>query len=367
MSPAPPAVRPAPAGPPASAAGVLGWLRQNLFDSWFNSVLTIACLGLIYVVLSGLFEWGVREAAFGAGQDSCKEAQGACWGVIRAMWQMFMVGTYTDAERWRPLAVALLIGGLGLVAVIPRVRRWRPYLLFWMTVPVIAWLLLHGAAPLQLVTVETDIWGGLLLTLVLTVVGLAVGFPLGVVMALGRQSEMPIIRALSISYIELMRGVPLITVLFMASVMLPLFFPSGFNLDKLLRAQVGIILFEGAVMAEVVRGGLQGVPRGQFEAASALGLSYWRMMGLIVMPQALRIVVPAMVGQFISLLKNTSLVTVIGLFDLLGVTQLVTANPEWMGDIIETYVFVAFLYWIFCWAMSKYSRVLEVRFRTGYD
>jgi general L-amino acid transport system permease protein len=343
--------------------GVGGWLKINLFSTWYNTLLTFLSLWLIYHTVSSLLRWGIWNAAFGTTPESCKQVDGACWSFIADMWPLFMVGTYPFAERWRPLVAFLGIALLLVLSFFPVVRRWRGFYLLWAFASLGVFLLIRGYETVGLQPVETSLWGGLMLTIILTVGGIVVAFPLGILLALGRRSKkMPIIRAFSTAYIELIRGVPLITILFMASVMLPLFFPAGTNIDKLLRAQVGIILFQAAYLAEIIRGGLQGLSKGQEEAAMALGLNYWQMMMLIILPQALRIVIPPLVNQFISLLKDTSLVTIIGLFDLLGVATMATANPAWVGKIIEAYVFIGAIYWLLCFAMSRYSRRLEIRF-----
>jgi general L-amino acid transport system permease protein len=276
-----------------------------------------------------------------------------------------MVGTYPYELRWRPLMALLVVVALAALAVWPRIRRMRLYQLAWLVSPVVIFFIIKGSDTFGLSHVDTRQWGGVMLTIILSVVGIVFAFPIGLMLALGRRSRMPVINLLSVGYIELIRGVPLITVLFMSSIMLPLFFPEGFNLDKVLRAQIGIIMFAAAYLAEVVRGGLQGVENGQEEAALALGLSYWQSMVLIVLPQALKIVIPSMVTSAISLLKDTSLVVIIGLFDLLGVANLVLANPIWLGKMFETYVFVAVIYWVMCFSMSRYARRLEIRFSAG--
>ncbi|NIW04275.1 MAG: ABC transporter permease subunit [Gammaproteobacteria bacterium] len=214
--------------------------------------------------------------------------------------------------------------------------------------------------------IETPLWGGLFLTLVIAVVGIVASLPIGIVLALGRRSKMPIIKAICVAFIELWRGVPLITVLFMASVMFPLFMPEGVNFDKLLRALIGVMLFSAAYMAEVVRGGLQAIPKGQYEAAEAIGLSYWKIMGLVVLPQALKMVIPGIVNTFIGLFKDTTLVLIIGLFDFLGMAQLAGTNPDWLGFAVEGYVFTAFGFWVFCFGMSRYSQHLERKLHTGH-
>ena len=231
--------------------------------------------------------------------------------------------------------------------------------------PVIAFTLLSGGR-FGLEHVETSLWGGLMLTLLLSAVGIVAALPIGIVLALGRRSSMPIVRALSIAFIELWRGVPLITVLFMASVMLPLFLPEGTHFDKLLRALIGIVMFQSAYIAEVVRGGLQAIPRGQYEAAEAMGFSYWQSMGLVILPQALKLVIPGIVNTFIALFKDTTLVLIIGLFDLLAIVQAGFQDPNWLGYAIEGYVFAGLVFWIFCFGMSRYSQALERKLHTGH-
>jgi general L-amino acid transport system permease protein len=258
---------------------------------------------------------------------------------------------------------------LAIVAAAPLFMRWlrhkaRYGLAYLLVYPLLAFWLLHGG--LGLTVVPTSQWGGLMLTIVIAAVGIAGALPLGILLALGRRSDMPAIRVLSVTFIEFWRGVPLITVLFMSSVMLPLFLPEGMNLDKLLRAMLMVIFFEAAYIAEVVRGGLQAIPKGQYEAASAMGLGYWRMMGLVILPQALKLVIPGIVNTFIALFKDTSLVIIIGLFDFLNSIKRATADPAWLGMSTEGYVFAALVYWLFCFGMSRYSMHLERRLDTGH-
>ncbi len=352
---------------PRLARAAWVWSRQNLFNNWFNSVLTLLSLGLIYEVLTGLVSWGLLDAAVGFGRKSCEGHTGACWSLVMTNWYVFLFGTYPYDERWRPMLAFSAVIVLGLISLNPRWRaRWVIRGL-WLASPVFVLLLVRGLSILDLRPVDSGNWGGLMLSLILGTVGIVVSFPIGVLLALGRRSKgMPIIKSLCVVYIELMRGVPLITILFMSSVVLPLFFPEGFNLDKVLRAQVGIVLFSAAYVAEVVRGGLQAIPKGQEEAAAAVGLTYWQTMGFIVLPQALRIMIPALVSSAIGLFKDTSLVTIIGLIDFLSIATLVTANPDWIGKNIEAYVFIAAVYWIFCFNMSRYSMRLEARLKTGH-
>lgn len=354
-----------PEGPPVTSVGVAGWLRANLFSSPLNTLLTFAAGYLLYVSIPPILDWAVLSAHWvGDSSEDCTGA-GACWVFIKVRFQQFMYGFYPAQERWRVLlAVAVLI-----VAMLPlffRGFRYKGWLAGFLLIvyPFLAYLLLHGDVP-GLAAVETSLWGGLMLTLVLSTVGIVAALPLGVLLALGRRSNMPVIRAVCVAFIELWRGVPLITVLFMASVMLPLFLPEGAHFDKLLRAMIGIVLFESAYMAEVVRGGLQAIPKGQYEAAEGLGLSYWKTMGLIVLPQALKLVIPGIVNTFIALFKDTTLVLIIGLMDLLAIIQAAFADPEWLAFAKEGYVFAALVFWAFCFGMSRYSHVLEHKLSVG--
>jgi general L-amino acid transport system permease protein len=277
----------------------------------------------------------------------------------------FIYGFYPDAEQWRVNAAFLLLAASIAWLLLPRLPYKKMVGAFLITgYPLLAWWLFSGGL-LGLPLVETHLWGGLMLTLVIAFVGILLSLPLGILLALGRRSELPVIKAFCIIFIELWRGVPLITVLFMASVMLPLFFPEGVSLDKLLRALIGIVLFQSAYMAEVVRGGLQAIPKGQLEAAEALGLGYWQSMGLIVLPQALKLVIPGIVNTFIALFKDTTLVLIIGLFDLLAIVQQAFADPNWLGYSVEGYVFTGFVFWAFCFSISRYSQRLEKQLNRG--
>ena len=352
--------------PPSGAVGVIGWIYQNLFSSWLNSIMTVGAVYLLYLFLPPLFQWLFFDADWvGETREACSR-EGACWVYIIFWFKQLMYGRYPDTELWRiNSAYALLVAAM-IPLFIPAFR-WKQWLSFFLlfVYPIIAFYLFVGGA-FGLVHVETALWGGLFLTLVIAIVGIVAALPIGIVLALGRRSDMPIVKALCIGFIELWRGVPLITVLFMASVMFPLFMPEGVNFDKLLRALIAVMLFSAAYMAEVVRGGLQAISRGQYEAAQALGLSYWKMMGLIILPQALKLVIPGIVNTFIGLFKDTTLVLIIGLFDFLGMAQLVGTNPDWVGFRIEGYVFVGALFWVFCFSMSRYSQNLEKKLHTGY-
>jgi general L-amino acid transport system permease protein len=356
----------APLAPPSASIGAIAWLRQNLFSSPLNTALTLVCLYLLYRLVPPLVNWAILDANFaGETRDDCVSG-GACWVFIKARFPQFMYGFYPVDQRWR-VNLAFLILIIALVPLfLSRVRHKAMYAVALLIIyPVVAYYLFCGGL-FGLPVVETPLWGGLFLTLVIASVGIVASLPLGILLALGRRSTMPVVRAVCVTFIELIRGVPLITVLFMASVMLPLFLPEGVNFDKLLRALVGVALFAAAYMAEVVRGGLQAMPKGQYEAAQALGLSYWKTMALIILPQALKIVIPSIVNNLIGLFKDTTLVLIIGLFDLLGIVQAALTDASWIGFAKEGYVFAAFGFWIFCFGMSRYSIYIERKLHTGH-
>lgn len=352
--------------PPPSTIGVIGWARKNLFNGPFNSIATLLLGWLAITLLIPVIDWTFVSADWrGDTRDACTGG-GACWVFIGQRIDQFLYGFYPTSETWRPNLAFFLLLVLILWLTIPKIpaKGWAAAIAL-LIYPVVAYYLLTGGA-FGLEPVDTHLWGGLTLTLVLALVGMVASLPLGILLALGRQSDMPIVKSVSVVYIEVWRGVPLITVLFMASVMLPLFFPEGMNFDKLLRALIGITLFQSAYMAEVVRGGLQTISRGQYEAADSLGLGYWKKMILIILPQALKLMIPGIVNTFIALFKDTSLVLIIGLFDLLAIVQAATNDPRWIGYATEGYVFVAFVFWIFCFSMSRYSQYLEKRLQTGH-
>ncbi|HDY98084.1 MAG TPA: amino acid ABC transporter permease [Pseudomonas sabulinigri] len=352
--------------PPNQSIGAVAWLRGNLFSGWFNSLLTLFALYLVWLIVPPLISWAFINADWvGTTRADCT-SEGACWVFIQQRFGQFMYGFYPSELRWRvDLTVILAIVGAVPLFIDAMPRKARYGIGFLVVYPLLAYWLLHGGF-LGLETVETSQWGGLTLTLVIAAVGIAGALPLGIMLALGRRSEMPAIRVLCVTFIEFWRGVPLITVLFMSSVMLPLFLPEGMNFDKLVRALIGVILFQSAYVAEVVRGGLQAIPKGQYEAASAMGLGYWRMMGLVILPQALKLVIPGIVNTFIALFKDTSLVIIIGLFDLLNSIKQATTDPAWLGMATEGYVFAALVFWIFCFGMSRYSMHLERKLDTGH-
>ena len=351
--------------PPSSEVGILHWLRQNLFSSWMNTVLTLAAIYALYKILPPFLSWAFFNADWSGKTYQDCTSEGACWAMIRVRFGQFMYGFYPEAERWRVNLGFFLFFGTMIPLLIEGAPGKKYFAIFvFILFPPIAFLLFYGG--LGLATVDTAQWGGLMLTMVLASVTIIVSLPLGIVFAMGRRSNMPVVRMICICFIELWRGVPLITVLFMGSVMLPLFLPPGTHFDKILRTLIVMAFFAAAYMAEVVRGGLQAIPKGQFEAAQAMGMNYWKLMGLIVLPQALKIVIPGIVNTFIGLFKDTTLVLVIGLFDFLSIIQAATTHKNWLGTSTEGYVFAACVFWIFCFGMSRYSITLERRLDTGH-
>lgn len=354
-----PTSQPVAIKPPAIEIGIVGWLRKNLFSSVWNTLLTLAAAYVLFITIPPILDWGILRAVWWSETSAaCKvEGAGACWAFIVDKHRLILFGTYPYDEQWRSLVTMVVL--LALIVASCNRHFWNRWLLAWWFAGLVVSGVLMWGGVFGLTYVSNLDWGGLPLTLILSIVGCLFAFPLGLVLALGRRSEMPIIRWLSVGYIELIRGVPLITILITASVIFPLFLPTGVNIDKLLRAQVGIILFEGAYMAEIVRGGLQAVPRGQHEAADSLGLSFFQKQRKIVLPQALRMVIPPLVGNFIGLFKGTTLVIVIGLFDLLNSAKAALTDLHWRGFSIELYLVTAAIYFIFCYSMSKYSQSLE--------
>jgi len=351
--------------PPRAASGLSAWLRSNLFDGWRNSLATLVLLALLVLTLPHLLQWALMNAVFLPDNAACRAAaeMGACWGVVAEKYRLILFGRYPYAEQWRPLVACTLLTGL-LAASCYRPFWRRGLLLAWVIVVVVFFTLMLGGW-FGLSSVETGRWGGFPLTLLLSTISLMLAFPLAVAVALGRQSRMPGIRTLCVLYVELIRGVPLISVLFMASFMFPLFMPQGTTIDVLLRVLVGMTLFTAAYLAEVVRGGLQALPKGQLEAAQSLGLSDWQATRMIVLPQALRLVVPAIMNTFIGAFKDTSLVTIVSLYDLTGALQLALGDANWRKFFLEGQLFVAAIYFVFCFAMSRYSQWIERHLNTG--
>lgn len=366
-------IAPAFAGPSASkswtsSTGLLGWARTHLFYSWLSTLITFGLAYLAVKVTAGIVDWALLDAVWTVPHDAtgpqtgvCRATGGACWAVVGEKHRYILFGTYPFEEQWRPaLCIAIFIS---LYFISAWRRFWNKSLPFIWVAGIVAVGIIMWGGLFGLTYVPNERWGGLVITLILATFGLAFAFPFAILVALGRRSEMPAIRWLCIGYVELIRGVPLISLLFMASVMLPLFLPEGAGLDKLLRAQIAIILYAGAYLAEVVRGGLQSLPSGQYEAADALGLSYWKKIHLIILPQALKAVIPPLVNTFIGFFKDTSIVLIVGIFDFLATSKTAVLEPAWQGFSIEVYVFCGMVYFLFCFAMSRYSQRLEVRLR----
>jgi len=343
------------------------WSRKHLFSSVFNTVLTVLALYALYWLIPPLVRWAFIDAHWQGNSAAACSGEGACWVFIKVRFNQFIYGFYPPSEYWRVNLAFLFLAGLITALLVKSTPKKLWIATFTLLIyPIIAFYLFHGGL-LGLEVVETDQWGGLMLTLILAIVGIVLSLPLGILLALGRRADnMPIVKAFCVIFIEFWRGVPLITVLFMASVMLPLFLPEHFDIDKLMRALIGIVLFESAYMAEVIRGGLQSIPKGQYEAAEALGLGYWQSMIGIILPQALKLVIPGIVNTLIALFKDTTLVLIIGLMDLLAMIEAALADPNWLGFWIEGLVFAAFIYWFFCFSMSRYSQYLEHQLHSGH-
>ena len=363
-----------PLPPPVAAAGAIGWLRQNLLSSTFNIVLTIICLFLVVWAVPPLLKFVLIDAVWhGTDRADClatpeRPEIGACWAFVRERINFFVYGFYPIDQRWRvDVFFALLALGIGWMAWLDAPRRDLGLGYFFVVMPVASIILLLGWPSIGLPRVSTTQWGGVLVTIVVAAVGIVASLPIGILLALGRRSQMPALRLFSVIFIEFVRGVPLITVLFMASVMLPLFVPDSWSPDKLLRALVGVALFSSAYMAEVVRAGLQAIPNGQYEAAMAVGLSYWKTMRLIILPQALKITIPNIVNTYIGLFKDTTLVFIVGIFDFLKTIEAARVDPKWAtpGTSTTGYVFAAMFYLIFCYGMSRYARMIERRLAIG--
>jgi general L-amino acid transport system permease protein len=357
-----------PLPPPEPEGGVAGWMRANLFSTPFNGALTIACLALFAWIIPPLADFMLFDAVWsGKDREAClvsaeRPVVGACWPFVREWFSYFVYGFYPMGQRWRVdvFFVLLAVGIVWLLRLRTR-RRDLAAVYFFIILPVLSYILLSGWPAIGLPNVDTVLWGGILVTVVVAAVGIVVSLPLGIVLALGRRSTMPVVKLFSVIFIEFVRGVPLITVLFMASVMLPLFVPEGWTPDKLLRALIGVALFASAYMAEVVRAGLQAVPRGQYEASRALSLGYWRMMGLVILPQALRYTFPNIVNTYIGLFKDTTLVFIVGVFDFLKTIEAARLDPKWASPVtsVTGYAFAAVFYFICCYAMSRYATQVE--------
>jgi general L-amino acid transport system permease protein len=410
--------------PPVDDSGPLGWARRHLFSSWANGLTTVVLVAAIAWILSWFLDWALFTANFTASTGSECRGQGACWALIREKFRLIFFGTFPYDQQWRPLLAVVAM--LAMLIMTSDRRMWRPWRLavIWAVGSFVTFLLMFGQLhiPLSLFLavalvvglvgiafrkgigsasemnayralaavglvglvlrfagilpawklpiapftyVETGLWGGLPVTMILATYGLLFAFPYGILLALGRRSNLPLIKGLCVGFIELIRGVPLISLLIMASVMLPLFLPTGVTFDKFLRAQVAVILFAGAYIAEIIRGGLQSLPKGQFEAADAMGLNYVQKTTLIILPQALRVVIPPLINTFIGFFKDTSLVLIIGIFDFLNTANQALVDPAWAGYPGEVYLFAAFVYFVFCYSMSRYSKYLEVELNKG--
>jgi general L-amino acid transport system permease protein len=361
-----------PKPPPVMSRGPLAWTRTHLFDGVFNATLTVVSAVIVAMLVWPTVKFLIVDAVWtGSSRVDCLPETlgrevGACWPFIKAKFAQFMYGFYPASEAWR----VDLTYTVGVMLLVPLLIPSAPYkrlnaILFFGVFPVAGFFLLVGGI-FGLPHVETRLWGGLLVTLVISFTGIILSLPLGILLALGRRSELPIIRTLSVVFIEFWRGVPLITVLFFATYMLPFFLPVSWKIDGLARVLIGVVLFAGAYMAEVVRGGLQAIPRGQFEGAMALGLGYWRMMGLVILPQALRLVIPGIVNSFISLFKDTTLVLIVAIFDLLGQLRAAFADPNWATPVtlFTGFAFAGMIYFLVSFGMSRYAMFMERRLNT---
>ena len=361
--------------PPMSVAGPVAWLRENLFSSPLNIVLTLLSVLLIYEVVPPLLDWAIFGATWKfptevvTGDRSPKFSDcapgGACWLFVRARLGQIIFGFYPEPERWRVILsfVMAMVGIYGLLGAPARLRK-ASATFFFVVFPIVSFWLLRGG--LGLMPVPTEQWGGFMLTLVISIVGIVLSLPFGIILALGRRSQLPVIHLLCVIFIEFVRAVPLITVLFMANILLPIFLPPDMNVNVLLRVMVGITAFASAYMAEVIRGGLQAIPKGQYEGAMAMGLGYWPMMRLIILPQALTVAIPGIVNTFIGFFMDTTLVSIVGLFDFLNMVKAGFKDANWVGVEISGYAFCAMVYWVICFSMSRYSMYLERKLHTGH-
>ncbi len=355
---------------PIAMTGVIGWMRASLFAGPLNTILTILTILLIIWIVPPIIEFLFTHAVWsGTDREAClptadRPEVGACWAFVRDRFAYFIYGSYPISERWRvDIFFVMLAIGIVWLLWLEAPRRDLGALYFFVIVPIVSYILLTGWPAIGLRNVDTSLWGGVLVTIVVSWVGIVFSLPIGILLALGRRSNMPAVKLFSVIFIEFVRGVPLITVLFMASVMLPLFVPDAYSPDKLLRALIGIAMFASAYMAEVVRAGLQAIPKGQYEGAMAVGLGYWQMMYLIILPQALKITIPNIVNTYIGLFKDTTLVVIVGIFDFLRTVEVSRIDPKWAAPTTSAtgYVFAAIFYFIFCYAMSRYAKNVEAR------
>jgi len=360
--------------PPMTMTGALGWARANLFSGPFNILMTILVILLIVWIVPPLLKFLIIDATWsGTDREAClasdaRPEPGACWAFVRERLPYFIYGSYPIPQRWRvDIFFVMLAIGVAWLLWLGAPRRDLGALYFFLVLPIVSYILLKGWPLVGLVNVDTALWGGALVTIVVATVGIVVSLPVGILLALGRRSRMPAVKLFSVIYIEFVRGVPLITVLFMASVMLPLFVSEAWSPDKLLRALVGIAMFASAYMAEVVRAGLQAIPKGQYEGAMAVGLNYRQMMRLIILPQALKITIPNIVNTYIGLFKDTTLVSIVGMFDLLRTIESARIDPKWATPVTSAtgYAVAAIFYFVFCYGMSRYARYTEARLAKG--
>jgi general L-amino acid transport system permease protein len=361
--------------PPSTVRGPVAWIRENLFASPTHTILTLIALYIIYATLPGMIRFYLIDAVWsGADRDACLADKigrpvGACWAFVADRWRYFVYGSYPIDQRWR-IDLTFVMFAVGVVWLLwqslPQKKLAGFY--FFLILPAAGFILLRGSTTLGLPIIDTGLWGGITVTFLVAAVGIVFSLPLGVLLALGRRSRLPIIRVFSVIFIEFVRGVPLITVLFMANTMLPLFVPQELSPDRLLRPLIGVALFAAAYMAEVIRGGLQAMPKGQYEGAMSLGLGYWKMMRLIILPQALRIVIPGIVNTFIGLFKDTTLVAIVGIFDFLRAVEVSLVDPTWATPTTRAtgYGVAAIFYFLCCWGMSRYSISVEQRLAAGH-
>ncbi len=339
-------------------------INKNINSSPFNSVLTLFIIFILIKYIPPILNWFLFDADFaGSTKQDCTSG-GACWVFVKVWIKRFIYGMYPDAETWRiNIAFLILIISIGSIFLLP--QKFKKYIILYLLFiyPIIALNLISGGI-FGLKWIETGAWGGLSLTFIVSSFALIFCFPIGVFLALGRRSNLPAVKYCSIGFIELWRGVPLITVLFMSAVMFPMFLPDGVFMDKLMRVIIAITLFEAAYMAEVIRGGLQALPRGQYDAAKSLGMGYWRLHFLVILPQALKLVIPGIANTFLALVKDTPLIFVVGLLELAGMIGLAKTNPKWLGMAAEGYVFAGLVFWVICFSMSRYSQNLEKKLST---
>ena len=346
----------------------INFVNLNTNNNNFNGFLTLCILILILVTIPPVINWFILEANFSGDSREACTGEGACWTYIKVWLKRFVYGMYPNEEHWRINLSFFLVVGLGLIGIFVKGKLKKFITLYYVIIyPIIAFLVIYfliSGGSFNLLWVETGAWGGLSLTFIVSFFCLIFCFPVGMFLALGRRSSLPTIRYISVGFIEFWRGVPLITVLFMSSVMFPMFLPEDFFMDKLVRVIIAISLFEAAYVAEVIRGGLQALPRGQYDAAKSLGMGYWKMHIFVILPQALKLVIPGIANTFLALVKDTPLIFVVGLLEIVGMLNLAKTNPKWLGYAMEGYVFAAIIFWIICYAMSKYSYNLEIKYKT---